>query len=132
MAKIIFCEDEERIQKLIRIMLRETSHEVYTASDGVEGLALIERERPDLIFTDVSMPSCDGFQLAEAVKAQPHLAHIPIIFVTAFAQRTEMEEGYRHGAIGYLIKPFSPAALREKINAFANAAHAESLHTSKV
>ena len=54
MAKIVFCEDEERIQKLIRAMLRATSHEVYMASDGIEGLALIERERPDLIFTDVS------------------------------------------------------------------------------
>lgn len=118
MAKIIFCEDEERIQKLIRIMMRKTLHECYIAADGIEGLALIERERPDLIFTDVSMPRCDGFQLADAVKAQPHLAHIPIIFVTAFAQRSEMEEGYRHNAANYLVKPFSPADLREKIDAF--------------
>jgi CheY-like chemotaxis protein len=121
MAKIVFCEDEVRIQKLIRAMLRTTLHEVYMASDGVEGLALIEREQPDLIFTDVSMPNCDGFQLADAVKSRPQLAHIPIIFVTAFAQRTEMEEGYRHGAIGYLIKPFSPADLRARIESFANA-----------
>ena len=121
MAKIVFCEDEVRIQKLIRTMLRSTSHEVYMASDGVEGLALIERERPDLIFTDISMPNCDGFQLAEAVKAQPHLAQIPLIFVTAFAQRTEIEEGYRRGATSYLIKPFSPADLRMKIEAFVQA-----------
>jgi CheY-like chemotaxis protein len=116
MAKIIFCEDEERIQKLIRIMLRGTSHEIHIASDGIEGLDLIEREQPDLIFTDVSMPRCDGFQLADVVKTRPHLAHIPIIFVTAFAQRVEMEEGYRHSAAGYLIKPFSPADLRDKID----------------
>jgi CheY-like chemotaxis protein len=122
MAKIVFCEDEVRIQKLIRAMLRSTSHEVYMASDGVEGLALIERERPDVIFTDISMPNCDGFQLAEAVKAEPRLAQIPLIFVTAFAQRTEIEEGYRHGAASYLIKPFSPADLRAKIEAFVQAA----------
>jgi CheY-like chemotaxis protein len=128
MAKIIFCEDEVRIQKLIRTMLRSTLHEVYIASDGVEGLALIERERPDLIFTDVSMPNCDGFQLADAVKARPHLARIPIIFVTAFAQRTEIEEGYRHGATNYLIKPFSPSELRTKIEAFTKA---ENLYDSK-
>jgi CheY-like chemotaxis protein len=127
MAKIVFCEDEVRIQKLIRTMLRSTLHEVYIASDGIEGLALIERERPDLIFTDVSMPNCDGFQLADTVKARPHLAHIPIIFVTAFAQRTEIEEGYQHGATSYLIKPFSPADLRTKIEAFVNA---ESLRNS--
>lgn len=118
MAKIIFCEDEERIQKLIRTMLRSTLHEVYIASDGIEGLALIERERPDLIFTDVSMPNCDGLQLADAIKARPHLAQIPIIFVTAFAQRAEIEEGYQHGATSYLIKPFSPSDLRTKIEAF--------------
>ncbi len=121
MAKIIFCEDEVRIQKLIRATLRSTSHEVYIAADGIEGLALIESKRPDLIFTDVSMPHCDGFQLADAVKAHPELAHIPIIFVTAFAQRKEMEDGHRHGAAGYLIKPFSPAELRAKIEAYANA-----------
>lgn len=123
MAKIIFCEDEERIQKLIRIMLRKTLHEFYIAADGIEGLTLIERERPDLIFTDISMPRCDGFQLADAIKARPELAHIPIIFVTAFAQRTEMEEGYRHNAANYLTKPFSPAELREKIDAFIRSIH---------
>jgi CheY-like chemotaxis protein len=118
MAKIIFCEDEERIQKLIRIMLRGTSHEIHIASDGIEDLELIKSKRPDLIFTDVSMPRCDGFQMANIVKARPHLAHIPIIFVTAFAQRFEKEEGYRHNATGYLVKPFSPSDLREKIDAF--------------
>lgn len=128
MAKIVFCEDEVRIQKLIRTMLRSTSHEIYIASDGIEGLLLIECERPDLIFTDVSMPRCDGFQLSDAIKARPHLAQIPIIFVTAFAQRAEMEEGFRHGAISYLTKPFSPSDLRTKIEAFVDT---ENLHHSK-
>ena len=128
MAKIVFCEDEVRIQKLIRAMLRSTSHEIYIASDGIEGLSLIESERPDLIFTDVSMPRCDGFQLTDAIKARPHLAQIPVIFVTAFAQRAEMEEGFRHGAISYLTKPFSPSDLRTKIEAFVDS---ENLHNSK-
>lgn len=128
MAKIVFCEDEVRIQKLIRTMLRSTSHEIYIASDGIEGLSLIESERPDLIFTDVSMPGCDGFQLTDAIKARPHLAQIPVIFVTAFAQRAEMEEGFRHGAISYLTKPFSPSDLRTKIEAFVDS---ENLHDSK-
>jgi two-component system response regulator MtrA len=118
MAKIIFCEDEARIQKLIRVIMRSTDHEVFVAADGVEGLTLIERERPDIVFTDISMPDCDGFQLAEAMQANPALANIPLIFVTAFAQQPEREEGFRHGAVGYLIKPFSPTELREMIDAF--------------
>jgi CheY-like chemotaxis protein len=117
MAKIVFCEDEELLQKLIRRILHSTEHEVSIASNGLEGLALIEQERPDLIFTDVSMPRCDGFQLADAVKARPHLASIPIIFVTGFAQKYDMEEGTRHGAAGYLIKPFTMADLRATIAA---------------
>ncbi len=120
MSKIVFCEDEVRIQKVFRIMLRSTEHELYLASDGLEGLEVIERVRPDLIFTDISMPICDGYQLADAVKAQRHLAHIPIIFISAFAQRAEMEEGYRHGGVSYIVKPFSAADLYEKIELFCN------------
>jgi len=117
MAKIVFCEDEELLQKLIRLIFRSTEHEVYIASNGFEGFALIEREVPDLIFTDISMPGYDGFQLADFIKARPHLAAIPIIFVTAFAQRVDLEEGARHGATGYLLKPFSATELRAAVDA---------------
>ena len=121
MAKIIFCEDEVRIQKLIRAVLRTTTHQITIVSDGGEGLELIERERPDVIFTDISMPNYDGFQLAQTIKARADLAHIPIVFVTAFAQQAEIEEAYRCGATGYLVKPFSPTELRAKIDEFAHA-----------
>jgi CheY-like chemotaxis protein len=121
MAKIVFCEDELQIQKLVRVMLRSTKHELYLASDGSEGLELIERVHPDLIFTDISMPHLDGFQLADEVKAREHLAHIPIIFISAFAQRTAIDEGFRHGGSSYLTKPFTSAELQEKIKAFCNA-----------
>ena len=117
MAKIVFCEDEKLLQKLFRALMRSTEHEIHIASDGIEGLAIIERERPDLILTDISMPHCDGFQLADAVKARPSLATIPIIFVTGFAQKYDMEEAVRHGARGYLLKPFKPADLQAAIAA---------------
>lgn len=117
MAKIVFCEDERLLQKLIRLFMRSTTHEISIASDGLEGLALIERERPDLILTDISMPRCDGFQLADIVKGRPDLATIPIIFVTAFAQRSDITEGLRHAATSYLVKPFSAQDLRATIEA---------------
>ena len=120
MAKIVFCEDEVQIRKLVRVMLRVSNHELFLASDGEEGLEMIERERPDLIFTDISMPGRDGYQLADEVKSRAHLAHIPIIFISAFAQRTAIDEGYRHGGSGYLTKPFSAHDLLEKINGFCN------------
>lgn len=117
MAKIVFCEDEERIQKLIAATLRSTSHEIFIAGNGLEGVALIEREQPDLIFTDISMPHCDGIQMTNTLKTNPQLAHIPVIFLTAFAQSSEVEDGYKHGASSYLTKPFSPSELRAKIEA---------------
>jgi CheY-like chemotaxis protein len=116
MAKIVFCEDSPVIQKLIGLALRATAHEVLLAADGTEGLALIERERPDLVFTDVAMPGLDGFQLVAAVKARPDLAHIPVVLMTATSDAEQLAEGYRQGATGYLAKPFSAAALRAKID----------------
>ena len=118
MVKIVFCEDEGRIRKLIHAMLDSQPYEIYTAVDGLEGLEMIERERPDLIFADISMPGYDGFQLADIVKSRPHLAHIPLIFLTAFAQKSEKEEGHMHGASAYLTKPFTSEDLITKIEQF--------------
>ena len=67
MAKIVFCEDEKVLQKLFQALLRSTGHEISFASDGVTGLALIERERPDLIVTDISMPGLSGDELLTRV-----------------------------------------------------------------
>jgi len=117
MAKIVFCEDEKALQQLFYAYLRPMEHEVYMVSNGLEGLALIERERPDVILTDISMPGCDGFALAAMIKAKPLLAAIPITFVTGFAQKADMEEAARYGAIGYLVKPFLGATLRATVTA---------------
>jgi CheY-like chemotaxis protein len=119
MAKIVFCEDSPVIQKLIGLALRSTAHEVHFAADGAEGLALIERERPDLVFTDVWMPSVDGYQLVDALKARPDLAHIPIIIMTASGDQGQLDEGYRHGAAGHIAKPFTAADLRAKVEELA-------------
>jgi CheY-like chemotaxis protein len=123
MAKIVFCDDSTLIQKMIQMALRSTEHEVYIASDGAEGLALIERERPALVFTDVSMPELDGFQLAEALKARPALAHIPVVFVTA-AEEAQVEQARARGAADFLIKPFNAVELRAKVDALLSSSGA--------
>lgn len=119
MAKLVFCEDNPTIQKMIRVALRSTPHDVFIGDDGIVGLELIEREHPDVIFTDVLMPRLDGLGLTDAVKKRPDLAHIPVILVSASAQRIQLEEGFRHGAVDYLTKPFSPAELRAKVEEYA-------------
>ena len=119
MSKVVFCEDDPMIRKLIQTALRSTTHDVPVADDGKEGLALIEQVRPDVVFSDVAMPKMDGFELAEAIRARPDLAHIPIVFMTASVQRQQIDECFRHGAAGHLAKPFTMAELRARIAQFS-------------
>lgn len=119
MGKIVFCEDDPMIQKLIRTALRSAGHQIFIASDGAEGLQLIERELPDVVFSDVSMPNLDGFQLGDALRAGPTTAHIPIVYMTASVQRSQIEEALQHGAVGVLPKPFTMTDLRARVAEFA-------------
>src|SRR5258708_2504055 len=103
------------IQKLVLAALRGSEHELHMASDGEEGLALVRSVRPDLVFSDVSMPKLDGYQLGDALKASPDTARIPLIFITASVQRSQIAEAALHGAAGVLPKPFTMAELRTKV-----------------
>ena len=115
MGRIVFCEDDPMIQKLVVAALRGSGHELHLASDGEEGLALIRSVRPDIIFSDVSMPKLDGYQLGDALKASPETAPIPLVFVTASVQRSQIAEAALHGGAGVLAKPFTMAELRAKV-----------------
>ncbi len=115
MAKIVFCEDDPMIRKLITAAMRDSGHDVRLAVDGEEGLALIRDTRPDLVFSDVSMPKLDGYQLGDALRASPDTAHIPLVFVTASVQRAQIIEAEQHGGTGVLPKPFTMAELRKRV-----------------
>ena len=73
------------------------------------------RVKPDLIFSDVSMPKVDGYQLGDALKASPDTASIPLVFVTASVQRAQIAEAALHGGSGVLPKPFTMAELRQRV-----------------
>jgi CheY-like chemotaxis protein len=122
MAKIVFCEDEPALQRLFQYSLCKTDYEILIASDGYEGLLLIERECPDLILTDISMPGLDGFALAAVIRTMPIFATTPIIFVTGFAQKQDKEEAARYAPISYLVKPFKKEVL---LNTIAKALRGE-------
>lgn len=114
MSRVVFCEDNPMIRKLVQTALRSTTHEVHITDDGKRCLDLIMEVRPDVVFSDVAMPEIDGFRLADAMRATPDLAHIPVVFVTASVQREQIEECFRHGAAGHLAKPFTMAELRAR------------------
>jgi CheY-like chemotaxis protein len=116
--KVLVVEDDPDIQKVIRMSLKFGGvDEVVLTGDGEECLEIVNRERPDLILLDVSMPKLDGYQTCTRLKANPETQSIPVIFLTAKVQKHEAEIGMRLGALGYLSKPFDPLTLHEQIMA---------------
>lgn len=113
MARIIFCEDTPHLQRLFFVSLRNTEHEVFLASDGIEGLKLIREKHPDIVLADISMPNMDGFEMAKEMRADPQIAHIPLIFVTGFAQKYDKEEAASYSPAAYLTKPCRLKYLKE-------------------
>jgi CheY-like chemotaxis protein len=119
MARIMFCEDDVKVRKMITVAMRGSTHEVIMGKDGSHCINLIRAEPPDLIFTDLSMPHVGGLDLCEAVRSDELLQDIPIIVMTASVQRSQTEASYQHGATDFLAKPFTMEQLRGKIAQYA-------------
>jgi two-component system OmpR family response regulator len=114
--KILLAEDEEDIRKVAQISLQfRGGWTVNLASDGEECLAKAAQERPDLILLDCMMPKLDGYETCRRLKQDPALREIPVIFLTAKSQESEVRKGLAMGAVGYLIKPFNPMSLAAEI-----------------
>ncbi len=117
MKKILVVEDVEFNRDLI-VQLLEDDYEVFTAADGAEGLRLAERERPDLILMDLSLPIIDGWEATRRIKANEALRGIPIIALTAHAMRGDEEKARQSGCDDYLSKPLDEELLFVKIAKF--------------
>ena len=117
MAKIVIAEDEPDIRELIAFTLRFAGHEVIAGANGEEGYELTKKEHPDLAMFDVRMPKMTGYDACKKIKADPEIAHIPVIFLSAKGQENEIEQGMEAGAEEYLLKPFAPDQLAERIKA---------------
>jgi DNA-binding response OmpR family regulator len=117
MAKILIAEDERDIRDLVAFTLRFAGHEVVTASNGEEAVQLAPRENPDLILMDVRMPRMTGYDACRIIKAEPKLKDIPVVFLSAKGQESEIQTGLEVGAEEYLLKPFAPDQLTERVKA---------------
>ena len=109
-AKIAIVDDEVHIRSLLEQTLEdlENEPEILTASNGEEGLALIEREHPRLVFLDVMMPLMNGYEVCAAVRKNPALADVTIVMLTAKGQESERIRGLEVGAHRFVTKPFDP------------------------
>jgi CheY-like chemotaxis protein len=110
--RVLVCDDEPIIRKLVELSLRRTPHDLRTVGGGSEALDTMRRWRPDVLVTDVAMPGMDGFDLAAAVRADPDLKDLRIVFMTASINVDAIVERTVGGPTAYLYKPFGPAALR--------------------
>ena len=117
MAKILIAEDERDIRDLITFTLRFAGYEVIAATNGEEAVNLARQEIPDLILMDVRMPRMTGYEACAAMKADAKLKDIPVIFLSAKGQDTEIQTGLQAGAVEYLLKPFAPDQLTARIQA---------------
>lgn len=117
MKKILVVEDVEFNQDLL-VQLLEDDYEVITAADGATGVALAEREHPDLILMDLSLPVIDGWEATRRIKANEALRRIPIIALTAHAMRGDAEKARECGCDDYLSKPLDEDLLFEKLTRF--------------
>ncbi len=116
MAKILIAEDERDIRELIAFTLQFAGHEVILTSNGEEALQAVRTQKPQLVLLDVRMPKLTGYEVCKEIKADPRTRAIPVVFLSAKGQETEIRNGLEAGAEQYLLKPFSPDQLIEQVN----------------
>lgn len=114
---VLIADDEPNIVVSLEFMLKREGHHVLIARDGAEALDLIRRKRPALVLLDAMMPGLSGFELCEAVRAEPDIAGTLILMLSARARPTDMARGLGAGADAYVAKPFSTRDLIERIRA---------------
>lgn len=129
---IVIAEDEPDIRKNLGRLLTLEGFTVKAASNGKEALELIRSSPPCLVLSDVMMPEMDGHALVRAVRGDPLLAHIPMVLLTAKADRTDVREGMNLGADDYLTKPFQRDELLACIRAQLEKADAQKMASERV
>lgn len=131
MAHILAVDDDRFVLRILEKSLTDAGHEVSTARDGVEAMALIKGRPPELIITDRLMPNMDGFELTRRVREQARLAHVPILVLTATSELKDKLEAFKAGADDYLSKPFESAEMAVRVAALLRRAEAASPPAAK-
>jgi DNA-binding response OmpR family regulator len=118
MARILVAEDERDIRELVAFSLRGLGgFDVTQAANGAEAVERAQAEPPDLILMDVRMPKMNGFEACRKLKESDRTKNIPVIFLSARGQESEIQQGLTAGAVEYIIKPFAPDELVNQVRA---------------
>lgn len=114
--KILTVDDSKTIRMIVTRAFKEYDIDMFEAQNGVEGLAVASREKPDLIILDYTMPIMDGYEMLTKLKSDPDLKAIPVIMLTAEAGRENVLKIARQGVRDYLIKPFKEDVIIERVS----------------
>lgn len=116
--RVLYVDDEPDIREIAEIALGlDPDFDVRTASSAKEAMDLLGCWMPDVALLDVMMPEMDGPQLLAAMRERKELVSLPVIFVTARAQRSELQSFAQLDSIGVIAKPFNPMTLAQEVRA---------------
>ncbi len=116
MKTILLADDEANLRLLVRTTLSDPQLRILEAVDGTTALQLARAEHPDVVVLDWMMPGLSGIEVAAELQKDPLTRGIPVIMLTARAQASDREQGAQVGVSAYLMKPFSPLELLEKVD----------------
>lgn len=121
MARILLAEDDPDIQALVEMKLIGRGHTIIAVDDGAIALDKARTGTFDLLVLDGNMPGLDGLSVARAIRADPALEVLPIILLSASARPDDIKQGLQSGANEYIVKPFSPRHLAERVESYFDA-----------
>jgi DNA-binding response OmpR family regulator len=115
--KVLLVDDEPNILLSLKFLMEKEGCEVLVAQNGDEAMAVARQHLPDLVVLDVMLPSPNGYEVCQAMRADPQLAGLYILMLTAKSNPAEREKGLAMGADDYVSKPFSNRELVDKVRA---------------
>lgn len=116
-VKILVVDDFPTMRRIIKNLLKDLGYEnVDEAEDGVQGLEKLRNGGFEFVVSDWNMPNMDGLTMLQNIRADPNLANLPVLMVTAEAKKENIIAAAQAGASGYVVKPFTAATLEEKLN----------------
>lgn len=122
---ILAIDDEPMMLRLIKQILEKDNFEVYLASDGISGLAILEEKKPDLVLLDIMMPGMSGLEVLDKIRKT---SDVPVIMVSASPERISLEPATDSGVDDYITKPFYPAVLLARVHAKLRRIEMEKAH----
>jgi DNA-binding response OmpR family regulator len=115
---ILIVDDEEDVLDLLQLVFETSGFEVRRASTGKSAVSSAYEQPPDVVLLDVMMPEMDGWQVLRTLKGDERTRHIPVVMLSARAERRDKMIGLQEGAEGYIAKPFSPAEVVREVQSF--------------